>query len=166
MATSTPFRELIIQDLITVLKTIKTPTFRTQVEDVNITRFLKSPAANMDFSDFPALFIMDGEEVLIEGTHEEIFSNFNILIVGTVRYNKDDSSSNIPSQQINLLIADVKEAIMDTTTVLWTNNNVSNVHVDNIISDEGFEETDASFTVISRMEYEYAHDDAGRLVQG
>jgi len=165
MATSTPFLELIAQDLITVLKRIKTAnTFRTQVEDVNITRFLKNPDAEMDFSNFPALFLTDGDEDVSKNTNREVLSSAIFFVVGTVRYNKD--ADEIPSTQANNLIADVKEAIMDTTTILWTNGNATNVHIDAVARDAGFLEPESSFQVTVRIEYEYAHDDAGRQVQG
>lgn len=164
-STENSLREKVLLDLVATLKKIKTANgHRLEVADTNISRLLVDPS-QMNPENFPSLFVTDGPETMKEGTNREVFSQFVAVIIGYVRYNKDADSDNIPSVQLNQLIADVKEAVMDTTNPLFVNNNTSNVHIDSVETDQGFLEPDAVFEMEVRMETEYGHDDTSRSIQ-
>jgi len=164
MSTTDSFRELILQDIITVLKTIKTANgYRTNVLDENIGRTLKD-SSEMDYSEFPALFVSDGFESLTPLTNREIEADLRIIITGYVRFNPDAEVAEIASQQLNKLIADTKEVIMDTTKVLWTNNNAGLTRIVNVDTDEGILEPDAVFRMEIVCQYQFIFDNAGRSV--
>lgn len=161
MATTTPIRESILLDIITDLKTIKIAnSYRTEVLDSNISRLLKSPD-EMDDTDFPALFLSDGPESMEPGVARVIKANMQAIVTGYVRYNKDNVSDNIPSVQLNKLMADVKEAIMTSTSAVWTNGNVELVNLLNLETDRGFIEPEGAFELIVSITYRHRHDDTG-----
>ena len=166
MSTTKSFREVILENTIIVLKTIKIAnSFRTTVNEKNISRLLESPD-EMDADDFPALFVSDGVEAIEYGTNKELINKFNVIISGYVRYNKDgvDQAGTIPSTQLNRLLSDVKEVLLDTDKVLWKTGGVQYVRLVQVDTDEGFLEPDAVFRLQAEVEYWHQNADAGALI--
>lgn len=165
MSNSVSYRELIAQDIITVLKLIKTANgYRTEVPDANIARALED-AVNMDQSDFPALFVHEGFESLTPLTNREVQADLRMIITGYVQFNPDAEVPEVASVQLNKLIADVKEVIMNTTLALWTNGNANLIRIVNVDTDEGVLEPEAIFRMEIVCQYEFVFDNAGRSVQ-
>tara|TARA_Y100000310_G_scaffold146471_2_gene145824 strand:- start:5125 stop:5604 length:480 start_codon:yes stop_codon:yes gene_type:complete len=159
MATSTPFREDILGDVVTQLQTIDTTSYRSNITSAKVSRLLKD-LTGMDTEDFPALFVSDGVEEIIPQTNDQMEAKFNVIITGYVRFNVDADSANSPSVQLNKLIADCKEVLMDTTSGLWTNREV---FISSVETDEGFLEPDAVFRMTAIVTYHYSATNTGSV---
>tara|TARA_R100001530_G_C4272151_1_gene143376 strand:- start:66 stop:557 length:492 start_codon:yes stop_codon:yes gene_type:complete len=161
MATTTPFRETILNNLVVDLQTIDVAnSFRSNVSNDNITRSLKDPA-EMDDDNFPALFVADGTENVTLLTNRQARGLFNIVIYGYVRFNKDAKTPIVASTQLNNLIADVKDIVLDSTSTFWTSTANIIARVTFVETDEGVLHPDAIFKMNVEVEYEHVGTDAG-----
>lgn len=150
MASGTPLIETIIEDVLTDLGAISIANgFRTT--PATVSRKFRN-WDELSESDYPALFLASGDEVIIDETNLEINSMHQFVIIGYVRFSEHQAIGEIASTQLIRLIADVKEKLYADRT---RGDNAVNTYIRSVETDEGMFEPIAIFRMVAELEYEY-----------
>ena len=102
-------RDTIIAEIKTTLASITTGNgYNLTVNDIS--EILKNPVTSeIQENDLPALVVLDGEEVTEDGDVDSVVNVLDVLIVGYVKENRNETSA---APQLRKLMADVEKCLM------------------------------------------------------